>query len=70
MDWLEDNWPLIVIIALLLAFVTFAVSFSWWSAGRQSQIYKEITGKTVSQSEMFHASKMFKIMPEDIKRGE
>jgi uncharacterized protein YpmB len=62
----------VVLSILNIIFIIIVGSFSltWWFAGKQAEVYKQTTGKHVSQSEMFFGWEMFRILPEDIRRAK
>ena len=67
LDWLDAFFPVMVGIGIVACLITIAVGISWRGARKEAEIYSRITGKNVTQSDMFWGSSMFKILPSDIQ---
>ena len=64
--WLDEFCVPVIIIALFLGVVGSAILLTWKMAGKEAEVYNQLTGKHVTQRDMFYGSEMFKILPSDI----
>jgi len=68
LDFFEEFFPIVMILCVFVCMIGGIFGLAWRVSGIQSETYKQTTGKSVTQREMFYGGSMFKILPSDIIR--